>query len=73
MELLNSTSETVTRKTYTIKLDDDTVVVRVEMVDENRDVIDSVTRTKDGYSIDGEDDAPIIFEAINHFLDNLEV
>jgi hypothetical protein len=71
--LLNTTVEKVTKTTYTIQLEDGSIVFRIEMSDESGKVIDSITRSKHGYSLDeGDNESILVNEEIDTFLNMLE-
>ena len=71
--LLNITTEQVTKTVYTIQLDDGSTVFRIEMSDENGKVLDSITRSQDGYSLDeGDNDSILVNEEVDNFLNKLE-
>ena len=71
--LLNITTEQVTKTVYTIQLEDGSTVFRIEMSDENGKVLDSITRSQDGYSLDeGDNDSILVNEEVDNFLNKLE-
>jgi len=71
--LLNTTVEKVTKTVYTIQLEDGSTVFRIEMSGESGKVIDSITRSQDGYSLDeGDNESILVNEEIDAFLNMLE-
>jgi len=71
--LLNKTTEKVTKTVYTIQLEDGSTVFRIEMSDESGKVLDTITRSKHGYSLDeGDDESILVNEEVDAFLNKLE-
>lgn len=71
--LLNTETETVTKTTYTIQLEDGSVVHRIEMSDEKGKVFDTITRSQDGHSLDECDhDSIMVNEEVDAFLNAME-
>lgn len=70
MELLKKEMLKVTQTTYTIQLEDGSVIHRIEFEDEDGKIIDSVTRSKDGEYLDTIDNANMD-EEIDTFIDSL--
>ena len=71
--LLNKTTEPVTKTVYTIQLENGSTVFRIEMSDENGKVLDSITRSKHGYSLDeGDNESLLVCEEVDLFLNELE-
>jgi hypothetical protein len=70
MKLLQKETVKVIQTTYTIQLEDGSVIHRIEFEDEKGKIIDSVTRSKGGEYLDTIDNAELI-EIIDEFLDVL--
>lgn len=68
MDLLNKTTETVTEVTYTLQHPVVGVVVYKEWLNTKGHIVDSTTRSKDGYEIDD----PILTAEIWDYIDSIE-